>query len=311
LRCREAWDEFDMGELPDAAIAKAKLGIQNSLLILLNAKRWVREHVEGKREYVVRSGDPENIGSKTAEFREHMAIVLNWVRAQPDSKEVTERFTNSATKVIESLHYVGLGQVMIGNACAGSSCVQNHVMLRFTTDEDLEGNTKRPFVQLLIFIKHRMIADGTRKCGSDVYVRQFNGRMQATAAWRRKGSIEEYVQEATNGNANMWSIAVSGDNLFQVVKYFTDWQDPTLRKIVKSKSMFSFENGVYMASGTRPEDDNSFLAYPIEDLNHPITLPGACVPAKHFEGVFFPEAEWRASRATKATKAAKAAKYFA
>ena len=150
------------------------------------------------------------------------------------------------------------------------------------------------FVDLLLYVQFSLRSRGLRRYGDRVYSRTFNSEGKKTVAWSDAGEISKFIYRVCRKNVNprMWAIiAQPSDPVSSLVKYFQNSDDPEFPALVRDKSVFSFDNGVYMAA------TNKFFEYPLEDPEHPLNS-GSTVPAKHFE-TRFPVGEWEKTKAGK------------
>ena len=273
----------------------AVTNVKAHLLSIYDNRVWIEKRLGGNARYTVEAGDRVEIEDRSKQLQEDIVACTTWMEKNRGVDEtVKDGFEALAKEVLRKVHYVSLAHILIENAW-GSKDERAHVMLEFMTNEHHKNNKKKPFLQLLMYIKHYLKADGARKHNDTIFTRVVTAAGLPTVAWKRVGTIEEYIQTVVSGNPCMWGIAATGDNAVMAVKYFTNWKDMCLMPIVKDKGMRSYENGVYLARAAGGEPANTFLRYPL-DPAHPLCKHTAEVPAKHFEGLEFPEDLYRATK---------------
>ena len=151
-------------------------------------------------------------------------------------------------------------------------------------ETDKKDRTK--FTELLVYLQHCIRTRGLRRRGDNLYERVKTRAGVDTAAWRDVGPIEAFMHEQCRKqvNARIWSIAAQpNDPIAAAARYFQQSADPDCPEIVRVKSLFSFENGLY------DSETNEFTEYPSADSD-------SRAPAKHFAGVDFDRELWRATK---------------
>lgn len=142
------------------------------------------------------------------------------------------------------------------------------------------------FTELLLYVQFSLRSRDLRRHEDRVYKRVINSKGNPTAAWRDDGDITQFVYFVCRKEINprMWAIvAQPSEPVAALVRYFTTSCDPEFPELRRDKSVFSFDNGVYLA------EDNEFLSYDDQaspfNTSHPLYC-GEKVPGKHFEVPF-------------------------
>ena len=107
-----------------------------------------------------------------------------------------------------------------------------------------------PAQQLIVTTLDRLMQDGYRRFGSEVYKEIIGHNDLGTRAWEPVCDIDEYVYKSISKdtNARMWEIATSNGSVIpETVKYLTNCYDIEFRPLVPERSLFSFRNGQYDA----------------------------------------------------------------
>ena len=142
------------------------------------------------------------------------------------------------------------------------------------------------FTELLLYVQFSLRTRDLRRHEDRVFSRVHNSNGRPTAAWKDAGDIAKFIHSVCRKEINprMWAIvAQPSDPVAAAVRYFTSSDDPEFPELVRDKSVFSFDNGVYLAA------TNEFMSYddPASEFNssHPM-YRGETVPGKHFEARF-------------------------
>ncbi|AUF82129.1 hypothetical protein TetV_037 [Tetraselmis virus 1] len=149
-----------------------------------------------------------------------------------------------------------------------------------------KGKKVSPFNRLILYVQFCLRNEDYRRYGELVYKRVRNSENLPTIAWNPVSSLEQFIYKVCDKSVNpdMWLIiAQPSDVVSSVVRYFVKSKDPEFPDLKKRKSMFSFDNGVYLA------DTNEFFKYPLSadcDLSY-----GEDIPSKHFD-LPFPYEKW-------------------
>lgn len=147
------------------------------------------------------------------------------------------------------------------------------------------------FVDLLLYVQFSLRSRDLRRYKNRIYERTLNSKGEKTVAWKDAGEVSKFIHRICRKSVNprMWVIiAQPSDPISSLVKYFENSDDPEFPALIRDKSVFSFDNGVYMAA------TNEFFEYPLEDPKHPLNS-GNTVPAKHFDAEF-PVEDWSKTR---------------
>jgi hypothetical protein len=142
------------------------------------------------------------------------------------------------------------------------------------------------FSKLVLYIQFCLRNSDYRRYDDAVYERVRASNGTPTIAWKPLCKLSEFIYRRCDKSENpdMWLlVAQPTDVVGAAVRYFVSSCDPEFPELKKDKAMFSFSNGVYLAS------TNEFVAYPVP-VEH--SLHHGRVPAKHFE-LEFPADEWR------------------
>lgn len=168
-----------------------------------------------------------------------------------------------------------------------------HCVEEFMSLDDLyKDKAFTPFHQLLTHIMDLFNASGYKREGEDVFERVYTTEGHKTIAWKRKYSIEDFINRHVRKSVNtkMWLIkSKEKDPVPRIVKHLCSSNESEFSSVNKSRTTFSFENGVYDA------DNNDFFPYPLPSDSEYFKQDGTSA-AKHFDGVVFPEEEWRATK---------------
>jgi hypothetical protein len=154
-----------------------------------------------------------------------------------------------------------------------------------------DGKGANKYIQLLTYIQMNMRTKKIRRREDRVYMRKRNAANYATAAWTEIGTLEQFMYDVCRKSENprMWAIAAQPtDPIASAAKYFLSTGDPDCPEIIRTKWLFSFENGLYDAL------TNSFTTY--NEAADAAFLNSDSVPAKHFDGVQFDEAMWETTK---------------
>eukprot|EP00873_Tetraselmis_striata_P033779 jgi/Tetstr1/454043/TSEL_040962.t1 len=146
-----------------------------------------------------------------------------------------------------------------------------------------ESGEASRFTELLLYVQFSLRTRDLRRHHERVYARVHNSAGLPTAAWRDCGEISKFIHGVCRKDTNprMWAIvAQPSDPVAAAVRYFTTADDPEFPELQRDKSVFSFDNGVYLAA------TNEFLPYADPaagfDAFHPL-YRGDTVPGKHFD----------------------------
>ena len=144
--------------------------------------------------------------------------------------------------------------------------------------------------RMRIFALNDLAQQGYRRYREDIVmpvtVRTASGAIKNTCAWERVFSIHDYVRTLSGRrltNPEVWLDLTSGNGasgMKQLEEYLIACDDPEVPEIVTDRTVFSFENGVYMAR------NEVFIEY--ENMEHffpPNQYPIAC---KHHKILFDP-----------------------
>lgn len=140
--------------------------------------------------------------------------------------------------------------------------------------EDAELNS---FQQLLIYLLHSLYSSNLRRHDACCYEQLYTPEGYYTHAWVPKCTIEQFVHRATRKETNFdqWqNVTKCKGGLKSVAEYLTTCIDVQFPDLVKSRSIFSFRNGVYDARGDR------FYDYSNGDV------PADFVACKYFDLLF-------------------------
>lgn len=147
-----------------------------------------------------------------------------------------------------------------------------------------------PFHQLLDHVMGLFRAAGYRREGEDVYGKIKTAGGHSAVAWERKYSIVEFVNLHVRKSVNlkMWLIKAKEKNpVPRIVDHLCSSNEIEFSNVNSSRTLFSFENGVYDA------DKNAFNLYPLAG-DSPLLAKGAPSAGNHFAGVEFPVADQEA-----------------
>jgi hypothetical protein len=172
-------------------------------------------------------------------------------------------------------------------------CVEEFISL----DDMYKDKGFTPFHLLLTHIMDLFSASGYKREGEEVFERVYTSEGHKTIAWKRKYSIEDFINLHVRKSVNtkMWLIkSKEKDPVPRIVKHLCSSNEAEFSSVNKSRTTFSFENGIYEA------ENNDFLAYPLPPDSHYFKQDGISA-AKHFDGVRFPEEDRRATKETPLT----------
>jgi hypothetical protein len=154
---------------------------------------------------------------------------------------------------------------------------------RLTDIQKGRAEESNRFTDLLLYVQFNLRSRELRRRDDRVFSRIRNSEGLPTAAWADVGDIARFIHGVCRKEINprMWAIvAQPSDPVSAVVRYFSNSDDPEFPELIRDKSTFSFDNGVYMAA------TNEFLSYDSGfDTAHPL-YRGDKVPGKHFQTRF-------------------------
>ena len=160
-----------------------------------------------------------------------------------------------------------------------------HSVEEFVAYDDLYTDKAfTPFHSLLDHVMGLFRAAGYRRMGEDAYAKVYTEAGHPTVAWAHKYSIVAFVNlhVSRSVNTKMWMFkAKSNNTLPRIVEYLCSSNEAEFSDVNSSRTLFSFENGVYDA------ENNEFHAYPL-DSDSPLLAKGAPSAGNHFAGVEFP-----------------------
>lgn len=145
----------------------------------------------------------------------------------------------------------------------------------------LDRSTMNNWQRVFDYLLDQLFKRGYRRCGEDCFEKVFNEKGQFTYSWKKACSIETFVYEQCKAQdaPEMWKrLTDKPENLRHVVEHLKNWQrEVRWSDLVKDRTVFSFRNGVYLAT------ENEFHIY--DDA----PLVPAPVAAKYFDIEFRPE----------------------
>jgi hypothetical protein len=159
-------------------------------------------------------------------------------------------------------------------------------------ETELTQKTYTPFHELLNHILGLFRCSGRKRQGEDVYERHVNSNGDKTAAWKYSMSIQEYVHlNITKSSCfKLWLVkSKEKDPVPRIVNHLCTSNESEFANINISRTLFSFENGVYDA------ETNDFTPYPLQPDSH-YFRPNSKSAAKHFPDTYFPEELWLNTR---------------
>ena len=164
-----------------------------------------------------------------------------------------------------------------------------HSVEEFVSYDDLYSNKGfTPFHELLDHVMGLFRSEGLRREGEDAYDKVYTEAGHPTIAWERKYSIAEFVTLRVRKSVNikMWLIKAKEKNpVPRIVDHLCSSNEAEFSDVNSSRTLFSFENGVYDA------ENNEFHPYPLA-RDSPLLAKGAPSAGNHFAGVEFPVADY-------------------
>lgn len=140
----------------------------------------------------------------------------------------------------------------------------------------------KDFHKLLLHMLSMAKQKHYRKFNGDCYTEKYTSDGLYTYAWERKCSIKEFVYECTTKELyfDMWKyLTQQRGNAAGVVEYLTHCKDYEFPDLVRDRHIFSFKNGVYIASWNGIRD--TFWSFDGDKC-----LPKTVVACKHFDMPF-------------------------
>ena len=159
-------------------------------------------------------------------------------------------------------------------------------------EEELTHKTYTPFHELLNHVLGLFRSSGRKRQGEDVYERQVNSNGDKTAAWKQSMSILDYIHNNVTKSScyKLWIVkSKEKDPVPRLVNHLCTSNESEFSDINISRTVFSFENGVYDA------EHNLFTPYPLQPESE-YFRPGYKSAAKHFPNTLFPEDLWLNTR---------------
>ena len=157
--------------------------------------------------------------------------------------------------------------------------------------------TVSPYQRLLMYLLDVAMERSYRKQGDHIFepiiVDGHN-----THAWRQVCDIATFVYKEAGQKElelDMWLAFTSGSNGKQVIEYMTKCDDFQFRTLRKSRNVFAFKNGVYLAAedrfyefatATEPLSDNIVAAkyFPLV-FDEYAGMPWQEIPTNHFQSI--------------------------